>query len=168
MGVSPARLEHRAWNVMEKETLEVSLWGSRVPKASHRDALQTPLESWGLSLHTCLNTENAVPTCHIISFESPSGLRDELGFILGGILKRRHEGTLRHHAHHPASLQPSPPAPGGTAARLQKKLLGPGAAAAVWSAPHLGHGRGPGGDFDRRGHFPTCPNISSLARRAGR
>lgn len=80
-----------------------------VPKASQRH-LQTPLEigKLGTLMHTCLNSENAVPTCHVFGFESPSGLRNELGFILGVILKGRHEGTLRHHAHHPASLQPSP------------------------------------------------------------
>lgn len=154
----------KPWNVQGIITVRVEM----VPKASHRH-LQTPLESWGRSLHTCLNIDNAVPTCHIFGFESPSGLRDELGFILGVILKGRHEGTLRLHAHHPASLQPSPPAPGRTAPELQRKLPGlRGGPAAVWSPPHLGHGRGSGRDFDRRGHFPTCPKISSLAKRARR
>lgn len=101
-----------------------------VPNTPHRHR-QTLQQSWGCSLHTCLNTENAVPTCHILYFEPSSDLRDELGFILGVTLEGRQE-TLRQQAHHPASPLLSPPVPGGAPPppprprpELRGRFLGP-------------------------------------------
>lgn len=136
-----------------------------VPNASHRHQ-QTLQQSWGRSLHT----EDMTPTCQILHFEPPSGLRDELGFILGLTLEGRQD-TLRHQAHHSASPRPSPPAPGSAATGLRGGFgseVGTGNGA-VRSAPHLGHGRGRGRDCSRYRHFHSCrPNITSPTRPAQR
>lgn len=115
---------------MDKKTLEtcraLSLLGSKWSLTLSTDTPTYNQQSWGCSLHACLNTKNTVPTCHILSFEPPSGFRDEFGFILGVTLKGRHEGTLRHQAQHPTSPQRSPPAPGHPAPGPQRRLLGLG------------------------------------------
>lgn len=60
-----------------------------VPNTSHRDTRKHSSSKAG-DAH-CTPAENAVPTCHILGFEPPSGLRDELGFILGVTLEGRQE-----------------------------------------------------------------------------
>ena len=109
----PCYREEHLGNVQGTVPVRVEM----VPNPSQRRP-QTLQQSWGRRMHTCLNTKNAVPTCHILGFEPPSGLRDELGFILGLTLEGRKQ-TLRQQAHHPASPPLCPPAPGTATSSLR-------------------------------------------------